>query len=139
MFVFQQEPLRLIRENHPERLKKLVVVAGDTTLDGLGISADDADTLKNNVSVIINMAANVRFDVPLRSAVTMNTKGTANVIALAKQVRGDLLYLPSFAKCKIVLILQTDFRWFTKIRYCDSVKFNRILFPKILYEKVAKE
>lgn len=85
--LLQQEPFRLLRENHPERLKKIVVVSGDTTCDGLGISAKDAETLKNNVSVLINMAANVRFDVPLKTAVIMNTKGTANIIAFAKQIK----------------------------------------------------
>ncbi|XP_014212139.1 putative fatty acyl-CoA reductase CG5065 [Copidosoma floridanum] len=83
----QQEPFRLLRDNHPERLKKLVVISGDTTCDELGISAADAEILKNNVSVLFNMAANVRFDLPLKSAVTLNTKGTANVIAFAKQIK----------------------------------------------------
>ncbi|XP_014227100.1 putative fatty acyl-CoA reductase CG5065 [Trichogramma pretiosum] len=85
--LIQQEPFRQIREKYSSRLKKLCVVAGDTTLDGLGMSQADAELIKNNVSVIINMAANVRFDQPLKNAVTMNTKGTMNVIAFAKQVK----------------------------------------------------
>nr|QGV11518.1 FAR6 [Tetrastichus brontispae] len=84
--LLKEEPFRFLRENQPERLKKLVVVSGDTTSDGLGISAADAENLKN-VSVLINMAANVRFDLALKTAVNMNTRGTANVLAFAKQLK----------------------------------------------------
>ena len=85
-YLFQQEPFRPLKENHPERLKKLVVIPGDTTVDGLGISAENTNLLKNNVSVLINMAANVRFDLSLKTAINMNTKGTAFTLAFAKQV-----------------------------------------------------
>lgn len=85
-FNFQEEPFRLLRDKNPERLKKLVAISGDTSCSGLAISAEETEILKNNVSVIINMAANVRFDLTLKSAVNMNTRGTANVIDLIKQV-----------------------------------------------------
>lgn len=64
-----------------------MVVNGDTTRSGFAMSPEDAGNLKNNVSVFINMAANVRFDLPIKTAINMNTKGTANAIAFAKQVR----------------------------------------------------
>ncbi|XP_001601942.1 putative fatty acyl-CoA reductase CG5065 [Nasonia vitripennis] len=85
--LIQEEPFRLLRENNPDMLKKLVAVNGDTTCAGLGIAEKETDILKNNVSVVINMAANVRFDLPLKTAVNMNTKGTANVIDLIKQFK----------------------------------------------------
>lgn len=52
----------------------------------MGISKLDSEALINNVSVLINMAANVRFDLSLKNAINMNTRGTANVIAFAKKV-----------------------------------------------------
>lgn len=82
----QQEPFRILSENHRERLKKIMVVNGDTTIDGLGLSSTDKDRLIEDVSVVFHMAANVRFDLPLKTAVTMNTRGTANVLSVAKQV-----------------------------------------------------
>lgn len=82
----QEEPFRILREKYPERLKKLVVISGDTTYDSMGLCEVDAEILKNNVSVLINMAANVRFDQPLKNAVNMNTRGTANVITFAQKV-----------------------------------------------------
>ncbi|XP_058799064.1 putative fatty acyl-CoA reductase CG5065 [Phymastichus coffea] len=99
MNLMKEEPFRFLRENQPERLKKLVAVAGDTTSDGLGISPPDIELLKN-VSVLINMAANVRFDLPLKTAVNMNTRGTANVLAFAKQLKKlDSLVHVSTAYC----------------------------------------
>lgn len=83
---FQQEPFKELRENCPERLKKLLVVSGETTSDGLGLSTSNNELLINEISVIFHMAANVKFDLPLKSAVNFNTRGTFNVLALAKQV-----------------------------------------------------
>lgn len=83
--LLQQEPFRILVENHPERLKKIVVINGDTTIEGLGLSSANKDLLIKEVSVIFHMAANVRFDLPLKTAVNMNTRGTANVLAVAKQ------------------------------------------------------
>lgn len=84
--MMQEEPFRTIRENHPERLKRLIVISGDTTVEGLGLQTVDKDHLVEDVSVIFHMAANVKFDLPLRTAVAVNTKGTGNVIGLAKQL-----------------------------------------------------
>ncbi|XP_015522200.1 putative fatty acyl-CoA reductase CG5065 [Neodiprion lecontei] len=84
--LIQQEPYRVVRENHPERLKRLVVISGDTTVEGLALSPEDKDRLMKDVSVVFHMAANVRFDLSLRAAINMNTKGTANLIKVAKQL-----------------------------------------------------
>jgi len=83
----QQEPFRVLREQHPERLKKVVVVAGDTSVKSLYLSLSaEKEQLVSRVSVIFHMAANVRFDLPLKTCVKINTEGTMNVVALAKQV-----------------------------------------------------
>lgn len=84
--LLQQEPFRILREQHPERLKKLIVIVGDTTVQQLALSVADKELLTNKVSVVFHMAANVRFDLPLKTAVNMNTMGTMNVVALAKQM-----------------------------------------------------
>lgn len=81
----QEEPFRVLREQYPERLKKLIVLVGDTSVKGLSLSADDQQVI-NQVSVVFHMAANVKFDLPLKSAIKINTGGTMNMVALAKQV-----------------------------------------------------
>lgn len=61
-------------------------MSGDSTFDDLGLSTVNKGQLINEISVIFNVAANVKFDIPLKDAVTINTKGTKNLINLAKQV-----------------------------------------------------
>ncbi|XP_039314069.1 putative fatty acyl-CoA reductase CG5065 [Solenopsis invicta] len=84
--ILQQEPFRILREQYPERLKKLIVIHGDTIVEELALSAADKDRLTNNVSVIFHMAANVRFDMTLKTAIQTNTMSAANIITLAKQM-----------------------------------------------------
>ena len=66
---------------------KLVVIHSDITVEELALSVADKERLMNNVSVVFHMAANVRFDMSLKTAIRMNTISTANVVTLAKQVR----------------------------------------------------
>ncbi|XP_066593582.1 putative fatty acyl-CoA reductase CG5065 [Prorops nasuta] len=85
--IIQEEPFRSLRDNHSDRLKKLIIVPGDTTVKGVGLVPEDEQRLFNEVSVIFHMAANVRFDLPLKAAIKLNTGGTANILALAKQMK----------------------------------------------------
>lgn len=84
---FQEEPFKILRQQYPERLKKLVVIGGDTTVEGLSLSNMDKERLTSQVSVVFHMAANVRFDLSLKMAINMNTVATVNIITLAKQVK----------------------------------------------------
>jgi len=83
----QQEPFKILRERYPERLKKLIVIVGDITIEELALSMADKKRLTEKVSIVFHMAANVRFDLSLKTAVKMNTIGTINVTTLVKQVR----------------------------------------------------
>ncbi|XP_076246331.1 putative fatty acyl-CoA reductase CG5065 isoform X2 [Calliopsis andreniformis] len=82
----QEEPFRVIREKYPERLKKLILIPGDTTVNDLALSTADKQRLQRDVSVVFHMAANVKFDLPLKEAVRVNTVGTLSVLNLAKQL-----------------------------------------------------
>ncbi|XP_029166891.1 putative fatty acyl-CoA reductase CG5065 [Nylanderia fulva] len=84
--ILQQEPFKILREQFPERLKKLIVIVGDTTVEGLSLSDTDKERLTSRVAVVFHMAANVRFDLSLKMAVKMNTLSTVNIVALAKQM-----------------------------------------------------
>lgn len=55
-------------------------------MENLGISITDKARVVEDVSVIFHMAANVRFDLSLRTAININTNGAANVISIAKEV-----------------------------------------------------
>lgn len=66
------------------RLSEVVTaVAGDCTVEGLGLSAGDRALLQAEVNVVVHSAASVRFDDSLQRAVLLNTRGAREVAALA--------------------------------------------------------
>ncbi|XP_024226959.1 putative fatty acyl-CoA reductase CG5065 [Bombus impatiens] len=84
--MMQEIPLKMIEEKHPEKLEKIILIPGDTTCKGLALSTADKQRLMDEVSVVFHMAANVKFDLTLKEAVTINTFGTKNVTDLVKQL-----------------------------------------------------
>jgi len=51
--------IRVKREN-PDAFNKVVALNGDMSALGLGLSQEDAQTLKNEVSMVFHVAASVR-------------------------------------------------------------------------------
>lgn len=84
--MIQQEPFKGIKEKHPEKLKKIILIPGDTTVKDLALSTADKERMLQDVNVVFHMAANVKFDLPLKLAVQINTVGTKNVLDLAKKM-----------------------------------------------------
>ena len=77
---------KLIREQ-PDVKNKIILVEGDITLPNLGISSVDLDLLVNNVSIVFNSAATVRFNEELRTAVNINLKGPQRLLRLCHQMK----------------------------------------------------
>lgn len=63
-----------------------MAVAGDVSAPGLALSGDDAALLAARVSVVFHCAANVRFDLSIKEAVSLNTVGTRNVLLYSKTI-----------------------------------------------------
>ena len=76
-----------LRQERPEALKKLVPMRGDITMDKLGLSWNDTQTLIENVSVVFHSAARVRFDFDMRTALEMNVRGLQRVMQLCRQLK----------------------------------------------------
>lgn len=76
----------LIRDQ-PGALDKIYAVAGDLTLPGLGISSHDLNLIIEDVSIVINSAASVRFDDDLKQAIETNVKGPRQLLALSKKIK----------------------------------------------------
>jgi len=76
-----------LRRERPNVLKKLVAVAGDVTSPGFGLSPADLEMLCENVSVIFNSAATIKFDEELRTAVEMNVKGPKMLMEICHQMK----------------------------------------------------
>ncbi|EDS25727.1 conserved hypothetical protein [Culex quinquefasciatus] len=68
-------------------LAQCVVIGGDVTELGLGISAEDRKLVTDNVSIIYHCAATIRFDELLKKAVMLNTRGTKLMLDLAKECK----------------------------------------------------
>lgn len=66
---------------------KIIVIAGDCSLIGLGISDEDRKLIAENVTLIYHCAATIRFDEKLKRAVELNTRGTQEMIKLALECK----------------------------------------------------
>lgn len=64
-------------------MEKIIVIKGDVSIDGMGMSESDRKRIIDEVTVVFHCAANVRFDQELAGAVNMNTLGTDRVLKLA--------------------------------------------------------
>ncbi|KAK9884187.1 hypothetical protein WA026_005140 [Henosepilachna vigintioctopunctata] len=78
---------KVLRKEKPESIKKIIPVLGDVTEIGLGLSDEDRRLLIENVSIVYHAAASVRFDDALTDAIIMNTRGTREVVLLAKEMK----------------------------------------------------
>jgi hypothetical protein len=52
-----------------------------------GLSIEDRKTLVDSVNIVFHAAASVRFDDPLKDAVIMNTRGTREMMLLARDMK----------------------------------------------------
>ncbi|KAM7351638.1 fatty acyl-CoA reductase 1-like isoform 1-T2 [Cochliomyia hominivorax] len=82
----------LIREKCPEVLNKLHTIQGDGKELGLGIKPSDLELMKN-VSMIFHMAANVKFDDPLKGSILLNTRGTYELVKIAEKLKNLVVFM----------------------------------------------
>lgn len=76
-----------MRDNNPQALEKITGIAGDVSLDNLGISEENVKLLHTNVSVVFHIAATVKFEEPLKKAVNINVCGTERLLNLCKGMK----------------------------------------------------
>ena len=76
-----------MREECPENLKKIVLVAGDCMKLQLGLSESDRRMLEEEVSIVFHSAASVKFDDTLTYATLMNTRGAREMMMIARNMK----------------------------------------------------
>jgi thioester reductase-like protein len=69
----------------------VTVVAGDIGETNLGYTEADAQSIADDVDVVINSAGNVTFNPTLESALRTNVVGTENVIKFTKRMKRPAL------------------------------------------------
>ncbi len=62
-------------------------MTGDVTLPGYGLSASDLSLLIENVSVVFNSAATIKFNEELKDAIEMNVKGPMQLLEICRQMK----------------------------------------------------
>ena len=66
-------------------------MAGDISMDDLGIAAEEMERLKGEVNLVINCAAVVSFDAPLDEALSMNVVAAGRVAEFAASCQSAVL------------------------------------------------
>ncbi|XP_044736051.1 fatty acyl-CoA reductase 1-like [Chrysoperla carnea] len=83
---------RLKTEN-PEALSKVKIIKGDISEIKYGLSDVDMEFLINKINIVFHVAASVRFDNPLKEAILINTRGTRELLRIAKQMKNLKVFL----------------------------------------------
>ncbi|XP_073831837.1 fatty acyl-CoA reductase wat-like [Musca autumnalis] len=130
---------RRVRNKQQESFKKITIISGDCYEKGLGISAQDKEKLRN-VSIIFHVAATVRFDEDLKSAILLNTRGAYEMVKLAQElpkmkafVHVSTAYCHPDRKVLDEKIYPPYADWRNMIKLAETCDVNtlNILFPKI--------
>ncbi|XP_078047829.1 fatty acyl-CoA reductase wat isoform X4 [Augochlora pura] len=96
-----------LKEVQPKFRHQTVAVAGDCSLPGLGISPTDRAIITREVSIVMHVAATVRFDEKMNLAVPINVRSPKAVIDLCKEMPGLKSFVhvsTAYANCPRSLI-----------------------------------
>lgn len=85
--IFDDQVFQTLREKVPKFRHKIVAIAGDCSLAGLGLTIIDRQTLISNVNIVFHAAATVRFDEKLKLAVNINVHGTREIMELCAHIQ----------------------------------------------------
>jgi long-chain acyl-CoA synthetase len=94
--VLTAPPFDPLRERYGSALDgfirdKVVILGGDIGETNLGYTEEQAQTIADDIDVILNSAGNVTFNPTLESALRTNVVGTQNVIAFARRMKRPAL------------------------------------------------
>lgn len=85
--VFEDQLFDRLKREKPKFRNKVVGIAGDCVLPGLGMSPTDRAVLQRDVNIVFHVAATVRFDEKLKLAIGINVNGTKEIIKLCKEMQ----------------------------------------------------
>ncbi|OAD60327.1 hypothetical protein WN48_05374, partial [Eufriesea mexicana] len=85
--MFKLPMFQRVRKQKPQVLKKVVALNGDVSVENLGLTSQQLETLMNEIDVVFHLAATLRLESKLKDAIEMNTIGTKRVLELAKNMK----------------------------------------------------
>ncbi|CAG9862416.1 unnamed protein product [Phyllotreta striolata] len=84
--IFDEVVFERLKKECPKFRHKVVGVAGDCSLPDLGLSLEDRKRLIENVTIVFHVAATVRFDEKLKTAIDINVRATQDMLRLAREM-----------------------------------------------------
>jgi fatty acyl-CoA reductase len=73
-----------LKQEFPKFKSKLYAVAGDIGQPQLGISEQDQALLAREIDIVFHVAATVRFDEAIKTAIQMNVRGTREILNMCQ-------------------------------------------------------
>lgn len=68
----------------PSYKDRIKVVEGNLEKDGLDLSKENLEYLRDNVNIILHIAATVKFDEEIIKAISINIRGTREVLEIGR-------------------------------------------------------
>nr|XP_050868792.1 fatty acyl-CoA reductase wat-like isoform X2 [Vespula vulgaris] len=103
-----EDPLfATLREEQPKFQNRIIPIEGDCSFPNLGISKTDRNTLIREVSIVFNVAATVKFNEKMKSAIAINVQSLRDLISLSKEMMKLKTFVhvsTAFANCTHDLI-----------------------------------
>nr|XP_036220300.1 fatty acyl-CoA reductase wat [Bactrocera oleae] len=84
---FKESIFDTIRNEQPELFRKVHAVCVDYSAIDLGISAEDREILCDEVEIIFNVVASVKFNEKLSDAIDINVLGTKKILDLSMEMK----------------------------------------------------
>nr|XP_023016526.1 fatty acyl-CoA reductase wat-like [Leptinotarsa decemlineata] len=105
--IFDDNIFDLMKKERPKFRHKIVGISGDCSLPDLGLSMQDRKLLMDEVNIIFHVAATVRFDEKLKTAVAINVRASQEMLLLAHQMPKLKSYIhvsTAFSNCTSKII-----------------------------------
>lgn len=85
--IFEDAMFNKMKQACPKYDHKIRAIAGDCTLPSLGIGSSDRETLVENVNIVFHLAATVRFDEKMKTAMQINVKACRDILDLCYEMK----------------------------------------------------
>ncbi|KAJ6644398.1 Fatty acyl-CoA reductase wat [Pseudolycoriella hygida] len=102
-----------LKQEKPKFRRKIVSIGGDCVLPGLGIDSAARQVLRENVNIVFHVAATVRFDEKLKTALGINVNGSREMMLLCREIHNLQSFVhvsTAYANCNRMAIEEKVYR-----------------------------